>query len=502
MRVSSAAQAEKWSLPAQLLDGKRRFAADGIEWDESLVYWDSETGSTSERGGFQEFLAEATSGGYSRAYVHAIDRFGRNLRNNIDLKDMLESRGVQLVSLTEGVDFSSDEGDMLFKQLSTYSEYFLKKLAREVRKGKGARVRGGFSNATLPPYGYRAVLGPDGRPLALYEPDPKTREAVRLAYRWYATGRMSYQDIADRLNAMGFRGPGRRGNNGTISHQSVRQWLTNPFYCGLVVHREWRLVWDVRRGKRVRRVVRQETAPGKHEPLVTREEWEAVQAVAPTRYNAGRAAHSRWGVYILGGKHAVCSGCGRPLAAGMSGGRRYYRCTSAVQGILCPSSQLRIKADVLEATLDPLFARLVLPEDAVRRGLASLAGQAVDVQRQRDALAEQRRRLARVYQQPGSVVTDDEFQRQDAALVAQMEAVGRARDLDELKAALARAAELYRDVAQVWRLSSLSSRRDLFQALFVTAEVDTDAARVTRVRPAPYTLALFGVPDVDGWWAL
>jgi DNA invertase Pin-like site-specific DNA recombinase len=502
MRVSTAAQAERWSLPAQLAEGKRRFLADGVEWDDRLVFWDSETGSTADRGGFQEFLAEALSGSYSRAYVHAIDRFGRSLRNNIDLKGQLEDRGVQLVSLTEGIDFSSDEGDMLFKQLSTYSEYFLKKLAREVRKGKGARVAGGFTNATRAPFGYRPVLAPDGRPLALYEPDPVNARAVRLAFQWYATGRVSYQEIADRLNAMGFRGPGRRGNNGTISLQSVRQWLTNPFYVGLVVHREWGQVWDQRRGKKVRRVVSTRTAPGKHEPLVSRDEWDAVRAVTPMRYNAGRAAHSRWEVYLLGGRHGVCSGCGEPLTAGLSGGRRYYRCTSVVRGIPCPSPQTRVRADVVEASLDGLFARLVLPDGAVTRGVQMVAGQSVTRGAQREALEEQRRRLAQVYSRPGSVMTDEDYQRKDADLLARIEALGRAHDVTDVERRLERAALLFRDVAQVWRLLDLAARRDLFQALFVSAVVDTGARRVTQVVPSADTAALFGVPVGDEFWNL
>jgi alanine dehydrogenase len=144
----------------------------------------------------------------------------------------------------------------------------------------------------------------------------------------------------------------------------------------------------------------------------------------------------------------------------------------------------------------------VLPDGAVTRGVQMVAGQSVTRGAQREALEEQRRRLAQVYSRPGSVMTDEDYQRKDADLLARIEALGRAHDVTDVERRLERAALLFRDVAQVWRLLDLAARRDLFQALFVSAVVDTGARRVTQVVPSADTAALFGVPVGDEFWNL
>lgn len=500
IRVSTVQQAEKgWSLPEQLEQGKRRYQADDTEWDDALVFWDDESGRTAERGGFQEYIQEAISGRYERAYVHAVDRFGRSLRNNLEVKTLFDQRGVALVSVAEPFDFGTDEGDLVFKQLSTYSEFFSRKLAKEIRKGKRGRASAGYSNATFAPYGYRRVPQEiNGKLRHQFVPDDNA-VAVRQAFEMYATGRFSYQEIADHLNAQGFRSPGRRGNNGTITLQSVRQWLINPFYQGDVVHRVYQRRWSQKRGKLVRKLVDEQVWAGQHEPLVSRELFAAVQAVAPTRYNAGRSVHRNSAVFPLGRGRAVCSACGEPLQAGLSGGRRYYRCTAHSRGVTCPAPQTRIRADDLEATLEPFFASVHLSDAQIEAALALAAAEGVeDIPAERARLQEQRRRLSVVYS-TSDVMTDAEYRRQDGAIRDKLaELDGRERSVAPRVERLRVAAVLLRNIGEVWARSGLEQRREIARATFQAVRVDTERRIVSAVRLVPEVARLLRLPiDAD-----
>ena len=85
----------------------------------------------------------------------------------------------------------------------------------------------------LPPLGYKSEIL-SGRKGERKVPDPKTMPALLILLQDYATGEVSFVDVADWLNAQGFR----TRNGRPFTGASVRDVLANRFYEGKVVYHE------------------------------------------------------------------------------------------------------------------------------------------------------------------------------------------------------------------------------------------------------------------------
>ena len=109
----------------------------------------------------------------------------------------------------------------------------------------------------------------------------------------HAAGDQSMLDIADSLNAAGFR-PRSKRERLVFSKATVRGMLENPVYVGDITHHG-----DV-------------IGRGRHEPIISRKLWEKVQQVRNERARRPQVYGARpRRPYLLSGV-AVCSACGLP----------------------------------------------------------------------------------------------------------------------------------------------------------------------------------------------
>ena len=102
---------------------------------------DKMTGSTFERRGLEDLLAFARSG--DTVIVWKLDRLGRSLKDLIETLNLLKSRGVDFISLTESIDTTTPGGKLIFHLMGALAE-FERDLIRE-RTNAGlaaARARG------------------------------------------------------------------------------------------------------------------------------------------------------------------------------------------------------------------------------------------------------------------------------------------------------------------------------------------------------------------------
>lgn len=75
------------------------------------------SGARASRPALDAMLATVRAGGVDVVMVAALDRLGRNLLDLLRLAEELRARGVELVSLREGVDLHSPVGRALFSML-------------------------------------------------------------------------------------------------------------------------------------------------------------------------------------------------------------------------------------------------------------------------------------------------------------------------------------------------------------------------------------------------
>jgi DNA invertase Pin-like site-specific DNA recombinase len=84
-------------------------------------------------------MADARHGKFRVVLVWRLDRLGRSLAHLVRLLEDFRASGVELVSLSEGLDFSTTAGKLLYQVISAFSE-FERDAIRE-------RIRGGLRNA-------------------------------------------------------------------------------------------------------------------------------------------------------------------------------------------------------------------------------------------------------------------------------------------------------------------------------------------------------------------
>jgi site-specific DNA recombinase len=147
-------------------------------------------------------------------------------------------------------------------------------------------------------------------------PDPEKARVVLTVFQWRVGERLSYGDIAERLNARLDLYPPKKSNRPDLqrtswSKSSVRELLENPKYTGY-------MVWNRRASKtgagRVNHPRDWVWSPmPTHEPLVTMELFKAARAVAPTKEKS-RSSHGinrhplARRTYLLR-SYVVCSYC-------------------------------------------------------------------------------------------------------------------------------------------------------------------------------------------------
>jgi hypothetical protein len=159
---------------------------------------------------------------------------------------------------------------------------------------------------------------------------PIEAQAVQWMYRWYATGDMSLEDIARRLNArlctlpdgrqVPYRSKGLPGRSepGPFTDDAVRYVLSNPFYKGCVGYGGMKAG-----GRKERRPV--ELFEGQHEPLVDEETWNRCQEIRRQRRHRPDGVTSPARTYPLS-RLLFCSRCKGSMRGFSSNGaqNRYY----------------------------------------------------------------------------------------------------------------------------------------------------------------------------------
>lgn len=136
IRVSSRKQDHRSQKP----DLERWAAAQELP---VVWYRDTFTGKTMDRPGWQKLQAAIDRGDVASVVCWRLDRLGRTAKGLTALFATLQERGVNLVSLREGIDLSTAAGRMLANMLASVAQFETECRAERVLAGQAAaRERG------------------------------------------------------------------------------------------------------------------------------------------------------------------------------------------------------------------------------------------------------------------------------------------------------------------------------------------------------------------------
>jgi DNA invertase Pin-like site-specific DNA recombinase len=281
-----------------------------------------ESGGRRDRPLLMEAIERVERGESDGLVVAYLSRFGRSQLDGLTTIHRITRAGGVFFSVQEGLDFSTDVGRHMLREMLSWAELELDRTRSNWETARQRAIARGVCIGPRP-FGYRRTAS---GPLS---PDPVEGPLVTELYRRRAAG-ARIVDLRDFLRESGV--PTVRGN--TWNMNTVRVILKNRVYLGEVHHGEF-------------------VNPKAHTPLVEEGIWNRAQLL-PHRLPPRRGEQTPLLRGIL-----RCAGCQRLLQTGRrnvgtSHERRWYGCRGIRHAGTCPAP-VQANDALVEPYIEALF---------------------------------------------------------------------------------------------------------------------------------------------------
>jgi site-specific DNA recombinase len=350
-------------------------------------YQDVGSAKSDRRDAFQALIADAARGLFQAVVVFKYSRFARNDLDSQLYEKELNRRAITLASATEPVDASTSAGWLSKRMMQVIAEFENRQKADFVRAGMRQLLQQGGCPWHAPLGYVNRQEHLDPRHVRKWvEPDPEVAPLIRQAFELAASGEMSLRSICAEMTRRGLRSQTGR----ELTPQTLLGLLRNEFYVGIVESQRF----SVR-------------VQGMHEPLVSQELFDRVQAALNVRQRAQKHAPKQ--PFALRG--LLFCACGqRVVFDGPHKGKHVYlSCMSYVNKRLegCRKRLTRmdhlirqmeqevlpslyVRAEDVAEVRDELLAISRAEDDGLEEELTSLARRLAHARQRRDALLDLR----------------------------------------------------------------------------------------------------------------
>ena len=228
IRVSSADQGERFSLPSQLKADLRKAASLNYRVKREHIFIDTHTGKKEKRPGFDKVRALVKTGAIKSVIIYSVDRFSRRTVHTLTVIAEFKQYGVKL-DFVEGLFEDSPTGRFMLTQMAAAAEFIGEKIIEDSKRGTREALEEGRLTHGSAAFGYKYInkREPNGQRLEKTG-YPKHAVTIENAFEWRALEKMSFYSIAKRLNEKGLLS----AHGGTWGKVTVRQMVENPTYKG------------------------------------------------------------------------------------------------------------------------------------------------------------------------------------------------------------------------------------------------------------------------------
>jgi site-specific DNA recombinase len=280
-RVSSKEQEETgYSLPAQEKFLRNYGDRQSLEITKVFAISESAAGIV-RRKTFNEMMDYVRKKNIYVIVVETTDRLTRNFSDMPTIDQWLKENEEHQVHLAKEAcvlhNFSKSHEIFVWRMKVAVAEFYIKQLSENVKKGQKEKLSQGWM-PTKPPMGYKTV-GETGHKIHIV--DEGVAPLIRKMFDLYATGGFSIKWLSMTMFKEGLRSP--KGNK--VVNSRLHSLLRDPFYIG-------KIRWN---GK---------IHEGKHQPLISKELFDKVQAMLVSKTTPKYRKHS----YLFQGL-IRCAGC-------------------------------------------------------------------------------------------------------------------------------------------------------------------------------------------------
>lgn len=458
-RVSTPRQGEKGvSLTEQKAAIERYAEQHNLE----IIRWfeERETAAKTGRYEFTTMLRLLRLKVADGVIIHKIDRSARNLKDWVDLGKLVDA-GADIHFATENLDLKTVAGRLSADIQAVVAAHYSRNLREEAKKGFYGRLKQGYYPLRAP-IGYLDQGG--AKPKVA---DPQRWQLVRQAFELYAAGNFSLPTLATEMVRRGLRNRG----GGRVTVNGLSTMLKNPFYIGLM---------------KIDRTG--ETFRGNHDPLITTELFENVQATL-----AGKRVN-RASIQIHTFSRIVrCASCNYSLIAERQKGHTYYRCHNRPfkTPAICPATSIR--EDQLDEAIAAALRKidLSMEEVAAVRALIQERRQNNDQNRitAERALRLERDQIQNRLSKLADLVVEGTLERslyqtkQQQLLVKGTAVAEKLQDLERgggsMLDRLERTVELAKSPSILYKTASLEQKRELLKTLLSNLTVSSKNVEIT-----------------------
>lgn len=302
-RVSTGTEEQRKSFDAQAQYYTQRIAQNP-NWSLVGIYTDEARSGTKvqRREGFQQMIHDCKRGRIDLILTKSVTRFARNTLDSIHTIRMLKELGVEVYFEKEQIGTMSEKSEQLLTILSSIAQSEAESISANSRWSIQRRFQNGTFILSQPPYGY---ANDENGNLVIV---PEEAEVVRKIFAEFLSGKGAYT-IGKEL---------QKGKIPTIrkaecwQERAVTDILKNPIYEGdLIFQKTYTTDGVPFQKKRNHGELPKYLIRDNHEPMISREEAQAVRAI----YEYRRAQHCVEDMQVYQNRYAftskiICGECG------------------------------------------------------------------------------------------------------------------------------------------------------------------------------------------------
>jgi site-specific DNA recombinase len=336
------------SIHSQLSELQKKFA-EQIDIEIMDVYQEAYSAKAPGRPIFNEMLLRIEKGDADGVIAWAPDRLARNSIDGGRVVYLLDRGLIRDLKFATYTFENNSQGKFMLQIMFGQSKYYSDALSENVKRGNRTKIEKGW-RPNQAPLGYR-----NDKETKTVVTDPVHLPLIRKMFEMMLTGAYTPKQIAlVARDEWGFRTPKKKRIGGCpLAMSSVYKILNNPFYAGIIL-------WNG------------ESYPGKHEPIITLQEFERVRSLLATPGGPRPQRHSFAYTGMI-----RCGSCGLWVTAEHKLNRQghrylYYHCSKRRLGPRCsePSIELRnlemqIQGFLRSLTIGPALEKWIFEQIAI-----------------------------------------------------------------------------------------------------------------------------------------